>query len=213
MPILRLGLMLLAILWIVPIIFNINLQNFLLIAGAAGVTPGFAFKGYVSSIAGIVVLAERPYRAGDWVEIKGDYGEIRHMGLRAVQFVTPDDNLVTIPHGRIWSENITNVSDGEITLQCVANFYLAPDHDAFAVRAALRDVALTRAFLCYDKPVTVVLSEEPRGTHYKIRAYPFDLRDQFLFTSDLTVRGKEAIPAAGATIATGIAAAAGLDSN
>ena len=198
-PVIRLSLMVLAILWIVPIVFNINFQNFLVIAGAASVAVGFAFKDYVSSIiAGIIVLFERPYRAGDWVEIDGDYGEIRQMGLRAVKLVTADDNLITVPHGHIWTENVTNSSDGATTLQCVTTLYVTPDHDAFAVRAALKEVALTSAFLRYDKPVQVVLAEEPWGTHYKIRAYPFDLRDQFLFVSDLTVRAKEAIRALGA---------------
>jgi hypothetical protein len=32
-----------------------------------------------------------------------------------------------------------------------------------------------------------------RGSHYKVRAYPIDSRDQFLFVSDLTVRGKAAL--------------------
>lgn len=210
-PIIRLSLMVLAILWIVPIVFNINFQNFLLIAGAASVAIGFAFKDYVSSIiAGIIVLIERPYRPGDWVEIDGDYGEIRHMGLRAIKLVTADDNVVVVPHGRIWTENVTNASDGAITLQCTATFYVAPDHDAPAVRAALKEVALTSAFLRYDKPVTVGLSEEPWGTRYRIRAYPFDLRDQFQFSSDLTARGKAAIRAAGATL-TGRPATPGND--
>ncbi len=80
----------------------------------------------------------------------------------------------------------------------VASFYLGPDHDAARVRAALRDVALTSAYLEYDKPVLVMLAQTPMGTHYKLKAYPFDMRDQFSFVSDLTVRGKLAIPEAGA---------------
>ena len=71
-PIIRLALLAVAILWVTPIIFNITFQNFLVISGAASVAIGFAFKDYVSSlIAGIVAIVERPYRPGDWVEIDG----------------------------------------------------------------------------------------------------------------------------------------------
>jgi len=80
---------------------------------------------------------------------------------------------------------------------CVADFYLAPDHDAARIRAALRIVAMTSAYLHYDRPVLVMLSETPWGTHYKLKAYPYDMRDQFAFISDLTVRGKAALRAAG----------------
>ena len=43
-PIIRLVLLVVAILWIVPIVFNITFQNFLVISGAASVAIGFAFK-------------------------------------------------------------------------------------------------------------------------------------------------------------------------
>ncbi len=190
-PVIRLLAMMLAILWIVPLVFNVTFQNFLVIAGAASVAIGFAFKDYVSSlIAGIVAIFERPYRSGDWVKVGEDYGEIRQMGLRGMTIQTPDDNAVVVPHARLWTDNISNSNDGAQTLQCVAEFFLAPDHDAAAIRAGLADIALTSAFLHYDLPVVVVLKEEPWGTHYKLRAYPFDMRDQFLFISDMTARGK-----------------------
>ena len=210
-PVIRLTLLVAAILWILPIIFNITWQNFLVIAGAASVAVGFAFKDYVSSlIAGIVAIFERPYRPGDWVRIGDDYGEVTRVGLRAIAMTTPDDDVVTVPHGRLWTENVANGNAGARTLQCQAEFHLAPAHDAAAVRAALTDVALTSAYLDWGRPVVVVLEETPFSTRYKVRAYPFDLRDQFLFVSDLTVRGKRAVAAAGG-VAIGAPVAAPTD--
>lgn len=198
-PIIRLVLLVISIMWVVPIVFNITLQNFLVIAGALGVAIGFAFKDYVSSlIAGIVAIVERPYRPGDWVRIGDDYGEVRAVGMRAIEICTPSDDIVHVPHEKIWQNNIANSNDGSHTLMCVASFYLRPDHDAARVRVALRDVALSSAYLEYDKPVVVMLVETPLGTHYKLKAYPFDMRDQFHFISDLTIRGKLAIADSGA---------------
>lgn len=198
-PIIRLVLLVIATTWVIPIIFNITLQNFLVIAGALGVAVGFAFKDYVSSlIAGIVAIVEHPYRPGDWVRIGDDYGEVRAVGMRAIEICTPADTIVHVPHERLWQNNISNSNDGTRTLMCVVSFYLRPDHDAGGVRAALRDVALSSAYLEYKKPVSVMLSETPLGTHYKLQAYPFDMRDQFHFISDMTVRGKLAIAESGA---------------
>ncbi|WP_138933145.1 mechanosensitive ion channel family protein [Roseovarius arcticus] len=197
-PIARLLLMIFAIMWIIPIIFNVTFQNFLVIAGAASVAIGFAFKDYVSSlVAGVVAIFERPYRPGDWVEIEGDYGEVQHVGLRSLRIVTADDNLITVPHSHIWSSNISNANDGTRTLMCVCHFYLNPEHDATRMRSALQDVALTSAYLNWAKPVAVMIAQTPYSTHYQVKAYPFDLRDQFLFISDVTERGKNAIAEAG----------------
>ena len=198
-PVARLLIIVVAIAWIVPILFNVTLQNFLLIAGAISVAIGFAFKDYVSSLlAGVIALFERPYRAGDWVRVGDDYGEVRHVGMRSLRLVTPDDDLVTVPHLKLWDENVSTSNDGANTLMCVAKFHVAGAHDARALRSALQDVALTSAYLEYARPVAVIVNQETWGTRYQVKAYPFDLRDQFLFISDLTVRGKEAIRELGA---------------
>ena len=205
-PIARLVLMLGAIVWIVPILFNVTLQNFLLIAGAVSVAIGFAFKDYVSSlIAGVVALFESPYRAGDWVKVGDDFGEVRHVGMRSIRLVTPDDDTITVPHSRLWTENVSTSNDGENTLMCVAEFHVAGAHDGAALRSALQDVALTSAYLEYARPVAVIVNQEVSGTRYQVKAYPFDMRDQFLFVSDLTVRGKEAIRELGAREAEAVA--------
>ena len=198
-PVARLVLLTAAVLWLLPLIFNVSVENFLVVAGAAGVAVGFAFKDLVSSlIAGVVAVFERPYGPGDWVTIEEVYGEVVSVGLRTINLRTPADDVVSIPHDTIWANPVANSNDGARTLLCTANFYLAPDHDAAAVRAALGDVGRTSAYLSYDRPVAVQLTETPWGTHYKLKAYPFDMRDQFGFVSDLTVRGKAALRALGA---------------
>lgn len=197
-PIIRLVMVSFAILQVFPIIFNVTFQNFLVIAGGASVAIGFAFKDYVSSlIAGVVATFERPYRPGDWVEIDGDYGEVKAVGMRALSLVTSSDNVITVPHNKLWQQNISNSNDGERTLMCVTNFYLEPSHAPALARDLLRMVAMTSAFLEYDKPVLVMLENQPWGTHYKVKAYPFDMRDQFAFISDITARGKAALAEAG----------------
>lgn len=197
-PVLRLIIVVISVVLIIPRIIDPSLQNLVTILGAAGLALGFAFKDYVSSlIAGIVAIYERPYRPGDWVRVDDAYGEVRSLGMRSLQLVTPDDTLVTIPHMKIWDNNIYNANNGDQELMCVTPFYLEADHDAAAVRRVLREVALTSPYTDLDRQLVVILQERPWGTHYKLKAYPVDARDQFLFISDLTVRGKAALLALG----------------
>ena len=206
-PILRLLLLAIAIVLIVPLVINPTMQNLVVIFGAAGVAIGFAFKDYVSSlIAGIIAVTERPYRPGDWVKINEAYGEVQSVGLRSIRIVTPDDTVVTIPHLKLWDTNIYNSNDASPTLLCVADFFLEPRHDAALVRRTLRDVALTSAYLQLERPIAVIVAEKPWATHYRLKAYPVDARDQFQFTSDLTVRGKDALQRLGVTAACAVLA-------
>jgi len=197
-PLTRLLILIAALAIAVPIIVEPSLRNMVTLLGAIGLAIGFALKDYVSSlIAGVVSAVELPYRPGDWVNIEGTYGEVKHVGMRTVEVQTPDDDLVAVPHLKLWDSAIYNANNGGTSLQCVASFYLHPEHEAGWVRKALRDVALTSAYLKFGEPIIVVAEEKPWGTHYRIRAYPVDPRQQFLFITDLTVRGKAVLSAAG----------------
>ncbi|ATH76270.1 mechanosensitive ion channel family protein [Vreelandella hamiltonii] len=197
-PLTRLLILITALAIAVPIVIEPSLRNMVTLLGAIGLAIGFALKEYVSSlIAGVVSAVELPYRPGDWVNIEGTYGEVKHVGMRTVEIQTPDDDLVAVPHLKLWDSAIYNANNGGASLQCVASFYLHPEHEGGWVRQALRDVALTSAYLTFDKPIIVVAEEKPWGTHYRIRAYPVDPRQQFLFVTDLTVRGKAILSDAG----------------
>lgn len=189
-PVLRLIFQLVAVVLVVMLVTESPVTTLLSVVVAIGVI----MRDYFSSlIAGIVALWETPYRPGDWIELGGHYGKVKEIGLRTVQLVTPDDTLVIVPHAIIWNGVVANANDGEPDHLCVANFYLQPEHNAKAVRQKLRDVAITSPYIRLDKDAKVIVLEKPWGTHYRVKGYPVAGDDEFMFISDLTVRGKEAL--------------------
>ena len=104
-------------------------------------------------------------------------------------------NVVIVPHYRFWLKKISNATNGSHSLLCVADFYLHPDHDAQAARARLMVVGQTSSYLKQDTEVSVVVQEKPWGTHYKLKAYVKESREQFSFITDLTICGKETLRA------------------
>lgn len=195
-PITRLLIEIGAIVIIVPMLVEPSFQNIIALVASIGLALAFALKDYGSSlVAGLVTVLENTYQPGDWIEVDGAYGEVKTIGARAVHLVTPDDTEVIIPHSRLWSASIFNSSSGNRSLLCVANFYLHPDHDAFAVRQRLAEIAESSPYRKPETPVTVIILEKPWGTHCRLKAYVKESREQFLFITDLTIRGKEALRA------------------
>jgi small conductance mechanosensitive channel len=193
-PVLRLIFIVVALWVTISIIIEPTAKNIFALLGALGLALGFAFKDYASSlIAGIVTLYELPYRLGDWISVEEAYGEVKSIGMRSFEIVTPDDTVVVIPHLKLWEKKIFNSNDGSRYLQCVAAFYLHPCHDPKAVMEVLQDTALTSSYLQLQKPIRVVVLEKPWATEYRLKAYPVDPRDQFQFITDLTIRGKETL--------------------
>ncbi|MCK7546827.1 mechanosensitive ion channel family protein [Marinobacter koreensis] len=198
-PLLRLVIIIVTIVVVVPILIEPSFENMVAIFGTLGLALGFAFKDYANSlIAGIVTLYEMPYRPGDWIEVNGKYGEVRSIGTRAAEIVTPDDTVVLIPHSTLWNALIANGNDGTDNLMCVAEFHLTAGHDVRSVMTLLRDVAFTSPYTKTMKPISVVVAQHPWGMTYRVKAYPLEPRDQFRFISDLTARGMEILAQHGA---------------
>lgn len=193
-PILRLLIDLAAIVIIVPILVEPTFQNVAALVAVISLGLAFALKDYVSCLmAGLMTVLENSYQPGDWIKVDGAYGEVKLIGVRAVHLVTADDTEVIIPHSRIWTSGIFNASGGNHVILCVADFYLHPDHDASAARAMLQEIAESSTYRQPETPVTVIVLEKPWGTHYRVKTYARESREQFLLASDLTVRGKEAL--------------------
>ncbi len=193
-PIARLLIRSAALFAIVPLLVEPTFRNILALSAGLALVLAYTLKDYGSSfVAGLVTVLEKTYQPGDWIEVDGAYGEVKSIDGRAVRLVTADDTEVIIPHSRLWSTSVFNASSGNRSLLCIANFYLHPDHDASAVLEKLTEVAASSSYRALDSSVTVIALEKPWGTHYRVKAYVRESREQFLFITDLTVRGKDTL--------------------
>jgi len=193
-PILRLLIRAVAIVLIVPILVEPTVPNILTLSAGLGLALAYTLKDYGSSVvAGLVTVMENTFQPGDWIEVDGAYGEVKSMAGRAVHLVTTDDTDVTIPYSKLWSAKVFNSTSGNRSMLCLANFYLSPDHDAFVAKEKLTEIALSSSYRKPDSPVKVIVLEKPWGTHYRVKAYVNDSREQYTFITDLTIRSKDVL--------------------
>ncbi len=180
--------------YLVHLFLNLSGQNLLALTGTIALTLGFAFKDYTTAIiAGVVALFEAPYRVGDRVKIGENYGEVTDFGLRGIRIKTPDDDLITIPHSKILTEAISNSNSGQLEAQVITDFYCAHEVDLEVVINILYQAAYSSKYTQLKLPIAVVISEELWGTHFKLKSYPMDARDEFIYKTDLTRRSKQAL--------------------
>ncbi len=191
LPFLRMMVLTFTIIILMNLFLNISRENLIAVTGTVAVALGFAFKDYVSSIiAGIIGLFEAPYRVGDRIQIEDFYGEVVGYGLRGIRLQTPDDNVVTIPHNKIWTDAVSNSNMGELEAQVVTEFYFAHEVDVELVKKTLYRVAHTSKYTYLKLPILVIVVEKPWGTLFKLKSYPLDARDEFIYKTDLTRRAK-----------------------
>lgn len=193
LPFLKALILVVTISYLLNLFLNLSQSNVLALTGTLAVALGFAFKDYVSSIiAGAVALFEVPYRVGDRVKIGETYGEVVGYGLRGIQLQTPGDNTVTIPHSKIWTESISNANSGNLEAQVATDFYFDHHVNSEQVIRILYQAAYSSKYTQLKLPIVVVMKEYPWGTQFKLRAYPMDIRDEFIYQTDLIQRSKQA---------------------
>jgi small conductance mechanosensitive channel len=191
-PLVRLLIRAGAVAVIVPLLVEPTFRNILVLGASFALALAYLLKDYGSSfVAGLITVLENVYQPGDWINVDGHYGEVKSIASRAVHLLTADDNEVIIPHSRLWSASIVNASSGNNSVLCIASFYLHPDHDARAVLEKLKEAAASSDYCRPNSPVRVTAMERPWGTQYRVKAYVKESREQFLFITDMTIRGKD----------------------
>lgn len=90
---------------------GIPMTTFIAVLSAAGLAVGLALKDNLSNLAGgILILAFRPFRVGDYIETQGYQGTVKEIQLLYTCLNTPDNKVITIPNGELSNSKIVNYS-------------------------------------------------------------------------------------------------------
>jgi len=107
--------------------------SYVLAGFAAGVGLGLRdlIKNYAS---GLLLLFERPIRAGDLVTIGNCEGEVTHIGMRAVTVKTWDHMEVLVPNSETFEKPFTNWTHLDSIVRTVIDLKVAPNDNPFFVQ-------------------------------------------------------------------------------
>ena len=91
--------------------FGIQTTGLAALIGAAGLAIGLALQGTLGHLAsGVMLLAFRPFKIGDYIEAAGNAGSVKEVNLFTTVMATPDNVKIIIPNGDVWASAITNYS-------------------------------------------------------------------------------------------------------
>jgi small-conductance mechanosensitive channel len=107
-------LLFLAGVYAIMVAWNINVTGLVASAGIVGLALSFAAQDTLSNLfAGVAILADKPYRIGDFIIIdSGERGEVTHIGLRSTRLLTRDDVEISIPNSVMGNAKIINEAGG-----------------------------------------------------------------------------------------------------
>lgn len=132
--------------------WDVNVTGLVASAGIVGLALSFAAQDTLSHLfAGVAILADRPYRIGDYIVLDtGERGQVTKIGLRSTRLMTRDDVEVSIPNGVMGSAKIVNESSGVQRFRIRAAVGVAYGSDVQRVLGILDDIGHSNEGLLSD---------------------------------------------------------------
>ena len=114
-------------------IVNVPLTAFTLLGGALALGVGFGSQNVINNfISGLILLAERPIKVGDLVQIDSLFGNVEEIGARSTRIKTGANHEIIVPNSSFLESNVVNwtLSDDRIrTVVKVGVIYGSPTHE------------------------------------------------------------------------------------
>ena len=168
--------------YVTLLIWGINPVGLLASAGIVGIAVGFAAKDTLANLfSGVFILADRPYKLGDYVNLDGgERGKVTHIGIRSTRILTNDDIEVTIPNGVIGNGKVVNESGGSHPkMRIRLNVQCAYDADLDTVEEVLMTIAQEHEEICeYPAPRVRVRSFGDSGINLQLMGWIKEPKDR-----------------------------------
>jgi small-conductance mechanosensitive channel len=167
---------------------GIDLTALSILAGAVGIGVGFGLQNIANNfISGLIILFERPIKAGDRIEVGEVEGEVISIGARATTVVTNDNISVIVPNSSFISQDVVNWSYTDRKVRFKIGVSVAYGSDPRLVERLLLEVAReNRDVLEEPEPGVRFLEFGDNGLQFELRAWSSSLlHRKGKLTSDL----------------------------
>lgn len=142
------------------------------IVAAAGLAIGLSLQGSLSNLAaGVLIIAFRPFKVGDYVEAAGIAGSVEEVSIFTTHLKTPSNEAVIVPNSSITAGAITNYS-AKPTRRLNLVFGIGYDDDIREAKRILEDIlAEDKQVLDDPKPVVAVLALGDSSVNLAVRPW------------------------------------------
>lgn len=170
------------------------------IIGAAGLAIGLSLKDSLANFAsGVMIIAFRPFKAGDYIEAGGVAGVVEGIQMFSTQLASPDNKHIIVPNAQITGGSIINYSTKD-TRRIDLTIGIGYDDDIKKAKTTLQAlVKADKRILESPAPVIAVAELGDSSVNFVVRPW-VNASDYWDVKFELTENVKLAFDEAGISI-------------
>ena len=151
---------------------GMNVTTLVAALGTAGVTIALALKDSLSNFAsGVLILFNRTFKVGDFIEINGQTGTVRRIELMFTTLATADNKRLVIPNSVITANMIVNYTAKSVR-RLDLNVGVAYGSDILVVKKAILAALKNCGDVNWDKePIVGISSFDDSAITFDIKVW------------------------------------------
>jgi small-conductance mechanosensitive channel len=166
---------------------GIDLSNLALVAGALSLGIGFGLQNVVSNfVSGLILLAERPFKVGDWI-VAGDIsGTVKKISVRATEIETFQRQSVILPNSNLINNAVGNWTHRNKLGRIDIKVGIAYGSDVKQAHAVLLEIARGHPLVLKNpEPFVLFTNFGPAALEFEIRVFLADVMNGNIVQNDI----------------------------
>lgn len=166
---------------------GIDLSSIALVAGALSLGIGFGLQNIVSNfVSGLILLAERPFKVGDWVVTGTTEGFVKRISVRATEIETFQHQSIIVPNSELINASVGNWTHRNRLGRSEIAVGVSYDSDPRQVMEILMELARNHPLVMSEpEPNVAFLGFGDYSLDFELRVYLADLMNGTNVRNDL----------------------------
>ncbi len=166
---------------------GVDFTNLAIVLGALSVGIGLGLQNIANNvISGVILLMERPIKAGDWVVVNGHEGFVRRINIRATEIETFQRTHVIVPNSMFLQSPVINRTYADTSSRVEIQITVPLPTDATRLETILREAALGHPrVLRVPAPIVRFVRVAVAGLDFELFVFVSNLEDRLTVMNDL----------------------------
>jgi potassium efflux system protein len=173
-----------------------------IVLGALGVGIGLGLQNIINNlVSGVILIFERPFQVGDYIEVKGQTGRVKDIGIRASKLTSQAGSEIILPNGDLLSNHVINWTLSNNHIRTELGLSLGPETDLDQARQLISEEILANANTLHKVAPEILLnSVNTAGYDLKVLFWINNIRQEQALKSELLTSIYQHLTQAGITV-------------